>query len=168
MKEVVSFFLYPPFTGWLGLLRIIFLFFSLLFLIGIFSFLFKTSWLKAIFFQDLIEFLSFKPYQAKKTKKWKKVLYRLETGLESEAKLALIESEMVLDEVLKESGYPGENLGEKLGKITVASLPNIEEVKEAHKIRDNIIHDPAYKLTLEEAERTIKIYEKALKDLEAL
>jgi len=168
MKEIISFFLYPSFTGWLGLLRIIFLIFSLLFLIGIFYFLSKTSWLKSIFFQDLIEFLSFKSYQVKKTKKWKKILYRLETGLESEAKLALIESEMVLDEAFKELGYPGETLGERLEKITAASLPNIEEVKEAHKIHNNIIHDPTYKLTLEEAKRVITTYEKALKDLEAL
>lgn len=168
MEEIISFFIYPSFTGGLALLRVIFLIFSLLFLGLIIYFLIKTSWLKLLFLQDAIEFWTFRPYQRKKTGRWKKILSRLETGLESEAKLALIESEMVLDETLKEMGYSGETLGQRLEKVTTASLPNIEEVRKSHQICNNIIHDPSYRLSLEEAKRVITIYERALKDLEVL
>ncbi|PIR71619.1 MAG: hypothetical protein COU43_01525, partial [Candidatus Nealsonbacteria bacterium CG10_big_fil_rev_8_21_14_0_10_37_25] len=93
---------------------------------------------------------------------------RLETEMESEWKLAVIEADKIMDDILNRMGFGGKSLGERLGKLTAVSLPNIEEVKEAHKIRNNIIHDPTYRLSLEEAKRVIAIYEKALTDLQAL
>lgn len=169
MNEIISYLVSPPFTGWLSTLRVIFLTFSLLFLSGIVYFLIKTSWLRLIILQDLIEFFSFRPYGAKRAqKKWKKILSRLKTGLESEAKLALIETEVILDETLKELGYPDETLGERLKKVTPDILSNTDQVLESHKICNNIRHDPTYKLSLGEAKKSISIYEKALKDLEAL
>jgi len=88
--------------------------------------------------------------------------------LESEAKLALIEADALLDETLKRLGYPGESLGERLEKLTVDILPNLEEIQKIHKIRNNIIHDPTYKLNLEEAKKALVIYEKALINLDVL
>jgi len=74
----------------------------------------------------------------------------------------------MLDDILKRMGYSGETLGERLNKLTIASLPNLEEAKEAHKIRNNIVHDPDYRLSLDEAKKTIETYERALTDLQAL
>jgi hypothetical protein len=54
-----------------------------------------------------------------------------------------------------------------LQKVTAGTLPNVEEVWEAHKIRNNIVHDPDYRLSLDEAKRALEIYEKALTDLQA-
>ena len=61
-----------------------------------------------------------------------------------------------------------ESLGEKLEEITPDILPNLEEVNEVHKMRNNIIHDPAYRLDLEEAKRILSAYEKAIQNLETL
>jgi len=74
----------------------------------------------------------------------------------------------LLDETLKRLGYPGESLGERSEKLTVDILPNLEEVRQVHKIRNNIIHDPTYKLNLGEAKKALAIYEKALINLDAL
>jgi hypothetical protein len=168
MEEIISFFLYPSFTGGLALLRIIFLFFSFLFLALIIYFLITTRWLKLIFLQDLIEFLTFKPYQRKKTKRWKRVLSRLKTGFEEEIKLSLLEAELLLNETLEEQNYPGQTLFEKLKNLPPDVLSNIDQVLEIHKISDNIRHDPTYKLPPEEARHAISVYERALKDLDAL
>jgi hypothetical protein len=169
MEEIISFLLYPSFTGGLALLRIIFLFFSFLFLALIIYFLITTRWLKLIFLQDLIEFLTFKPYQRKKTKRWKrKVLSQLETGFEGEIKLSLLEAELLLNETLEELGYPGQTLAERLKNLSPDVLSNVDQVLEIHKISDNIRHDPTYKLAPEEARRAISVYERALKDLDAL
>jgi hypothetical protein len=65
-------------------------------------------------------------------------------------------------------GYVGETMGERMEKINVAVLPNIEDVWAAHKIRNNIVHDPDFRLSLDETKRAISIYEKALTDLGAL
>ncbi len=80
----------------------------------------------------------------------------------------MIESDSTLDEVLKKMGYLGDTIGERLEKINVAVHPSVEEVRNAHKIRNNIVHDPDFRLNLDEAKKAISIYEKALTDLGAL
>jgi hypothetical protein len=169
IDEIIQFILYPKITGWLLVIKIIFLGFASYFLGFIIWALINTTWLKRIFLQDLKEFLTYRPYKSKEfIKKWQKIKERLDIGSEPEAKLAFIEADSLLDEALKEQGYAGESLGERLEKLTVDILPNLTQVQEVHKIRNNIIHDPTYKLNLEEAKKALAIYEKALINLDVL
>ncbi len=122
----------------------------------------NTRWLRARPLRDLFEFYSLKPYEEKEFEQnWKKIKKRLERKWESESKLAIIESDRILDNLLKQMGYRGETLGERLKQLKPDLLPNIEEVWVAHKIRNDIIHDPNYRLPHQEAERAVEIYEKA-------
>jgi len=169
INEIIQFLLFPEFSGWLLVIKIIFIFFGLFFLGFTVWALINTTWLKRILLWDLKEILTYRPYGAKKLKKeWKKIKERLETGLESEIKLAVIEADSLVDQILKNLGYAGESFGEKLDKLTPDILPNLEEVREIHKIRNNIIHDPTYKLSQEEVKKALAVYEKALIELDAL
>ena len=169
LNEILNFLLYPKITGWLLVIKIIFLGFASFFLGFVIWALINTSWLKRIFLQDLKEILTYRPYRSKEfIKKWEKIKERLGTGSEPEAKLALIEADSLLDEALKDQGYAGESLGERLEKLTVDILPNLAKTQEVHKIRNNIIHDPTYKFNLEEAKKALGVYQKALTNLDAL
>ena len=168
-EEIVQFLINPQFSGWLLVIKIIFTVLSLIFLGLIIFFLIKTQWLKRMIIWDLQEFFSYRPFMARKTEKeWQKIKARLETEMESENKLAIIEADKMTDDILNQLGFEGKDLNERLGKMTVETLPNIQEVIEAHKIRNNIIHDPTYKLSAEEAKKALLIYEKALTDLHDL
>ena len=168
MENIISFILNPTFSGWLLILKILFIVAALILLGFIIFALAKTSWLKKLLIWDLVEFFSFRPYGVRKVvKAWAKITARLETGLESEYKLAVIEADSMLNDILKRMGFGGETLGERLEKLTAATLPNLEQIWEAHKIRNNIVHDPDYRLTLDEARRVLGIYEQALRDLQA-
>jgi len=169
ISEIISFVLNPTFSGWLLALKIFFIILGLIFFGYIIFALVKTSWLKRMIIWDLQEILTYRPFGVRRiVKQWRKIKARLETGLESECKLAVIEADKMLDDILMRMGFGGVTLGERLTKLTAVSLPNIEEVKKAHRIRGNIIHDPDYRLSLEEAQRVTAIYEKALTDLQAL
>ena len=166
--KLISFFLSPSFIGWLFILKVVFIFLFLFFLVGIIFFLFRTSWLRYILLSDVTEFLTFRPYGVRKIEKiWSRTKARLDRGLESEYKLAVIEADSMLEDTLKKMGYGGETLGERLTKLTAATLSNIEEIKTAHQIRNSIIHDPDYRLSLDEARKVLDIYEKAFRDLQA-
>ncbi len=118
---------------------------------------------------DLQEFTTYHPYGVKKLyKQWQKIKMRLDTGLESEHKLAVIEADSILDDTLKKSGFAGETLGEMLEKLTEATVTNLSDVIGAHKIRNNVVHDPDYQMSLDEAHYAIQAYEKALTDLQAI
>jgi hypothetical protein len=150
-------------------LKIIFLLFSAFLLSFIIYLLRKTSWLKFYLLFDLIEFSSYKPYERKTFEaKWSKIKKRLKKGWEAELKLAIIEADNLLDEVLKNMGYPGNTLGERLDQIDINVIDNLDEVWRAHRIRNNIVHDPDYYLSLNEAEEAIEIFEKTFKKLELL
>ncbi len=147
-------------------LKLGFLAISLFFLAMIIFVLGKTEWLRHAFLEKTIEFLSYHPYKMKKvTKDWAKILKRLEKGAEAEYKLAIIEADEVFDNTLKKMEYGGKTMEEKMEQVSVI-LPNIDEIREAHKIRDNVVHNPNYKLGLDEAKRILETYEKALRELE--
>jgi len=167
--DILNYLTAPAQTTWFLILKIVFIIISLILFGFIIFILIKSNWLKRWLLWDLQEFFSQRPYGAVRiVKQWTKIASRLETGLESEYKLAVIEADSMLDDILKRMGYSGETLGERLNKLTIASLPNLEEAKEAHKIRNNIVHDPDYRLSLDEAKKTIETYERALTDLQAL
>lgn len=167
-EDVVNFALNPNFTGVLLWIRNIFIIISLALLFGIIYFLFLSSWLKRMAIEDLSETLTRRPFGSKKSlKDWMKITARLKTGKEDEYKLALIEADNMLDDILFKMGYKGESIEDKLKQVTDGVLPNSEQLLEARKIRNNVVYDPDYSLREEEARRAMSVYEKALQDLEA-
>ncbi len=169
INQITDFIFNPTSIGWVLAIKIIFII-VFLFLAGFIIFvLVKTTWLKRLFIWDLQEFFTRRPFGVLKVGKgWEGIEVRLGTQMESEWKLALIEADKMLDDTLNRMGFGGQSLGERLERLTTATLPNLEEIKTAHKVRNNIIHDPTYKLILDEAKKIILIYKKALTDLEAL
>lgn len=167
-EKIISFIFSPNFWGLFLLVKIGFIVTGLVLLSVVVFFLLKTKFLNYLFVYDIFELLTFRPFGVKKIEKdWNKIMARLDTGLESEYKLAVIEADSMMDETLKRMGYAGDALGERLKKLTVATLTNITELEEAHKTRNNIIHDPDYKLSLDEARKALSIYEKSFRDLDA-
>ena len=169
ISNIISKITSLEFQNTLLALKILFIVLALFFLTIIIFTLLRTTWIRRLFFWDLAEFLTYRPHGVRKiVKQWARIRERLATGMESEAKLAVIEADSMLDDILKRMGYGGETLGERLKNLTAVTMPNIEEVWEAHKTRNNIVHDPDYRLSLDEARKAISIYEKALSDLQAL
>jgi len=169
IPNLISYLTSVEFQIILGQLKIIFIVFSLFLLLVIIFFLFKSSYLKFLILQDLVEFFTYRPYGIRRiVRQWEKIIRRLELGSESEYKMAIIEADSLLRDILKRMGYSGETLGELLKNLTKATIPNLDSLLEAHQIRNNIIHDPDYRLTLEEVKRTLAIYEETFRNLEAL
>lgn len=101
-------------------------------------------------------------------KKWQKILKRLKKGDENNLKLAIIEADKLFDNLLLRMGYRGQDLEERLKLMTSAQLSNLEEIQQAHRIRDRIVQEKYYRLSTEEAEKSISAYEKAFKELMVL
>lgn len=148
-------------------LKIIFIILAFVFLAGIIALIFKASWLKYRFLESIVEFFIYRPFGLKKTfKEWAKISKRLEVGQEADYKLAVIEADGLLNDVLVKMGYGGETIVDRLKQIDSTILPNIDKALEVHKIRNNIVHDPDYQLTLAQATKILNIYEESLRHLE--
>lgn len=106
--------------------------------------------------------------ESKHDAKWKEVLEHLQSLREAEWKFAVIEADNIIEEILTQASYPGETLGEKLKQIDQNQLASIEDLWEAHKLRNLIVHDPDYQIRHNDARVAISQYEKALRELGAL
>lgn len=84
-------------------------------------------------------------------------------------KLAVIEADIVLDGILKERGYVGTTLGERLRSISPQQLASLQDAWEAHKTRNMIAHEgPDFVLTKRLAEDTIKRYKRVFAEFGVL
>ncbi len=168
-EQAIQFLLNPKIEGWLLIIKTIFLCFSAFFFGFILWGLIKTTWLKRIFLWDLKEFLFYRPIEIEKFKKeWEKIQKRISSDIEAELKLAVIEADSLLDEVLEKKGYPGKIFEEKIQDLVPDILPNLDELLKAHQLRNDIIEDPSFKIDKNEAKKAISVYEKILKELDAI
>lgn len=101
-------------------------------------------------------------------KKWNAIQKRLETGDMSQYKVAIIEADSLIDNILKGVGYKGENMSERLEQIMPDHLNDIEKLKWAHEIRNQIIHDEKFEIDKKTAEEVLKTYKEILEHLEYL
>lgn len=94
-----------------------------------------------------------------------KVMVNLED--QGKYQLAVIEADKLLDKALKESGFRGQTMGERLVEAGPA-LSNKDAVWEAHKLRNRLVHETDVKVSLLQAKRMLAVFARALKDVGAL
>ena len=85
---------------------------------------------------------------------------------ESDWRLAIIEADSILENLLEEKGIPGVGIGERLKNISPGDLSTLQFAWEAHLVRNKIAHEgSAFEFTEREAKRTIRLYEMVFQEL---
>jgi len=82
--------------------------------------------------------------------------------------VAVIEADAVIDDLIRRMGYKGENMGERLAAINPGQIENIDELKEAHAVRNRIVHEENFRLVKDQAEEAMRCYENFLRYYEVL
>lgn len=100
--------------------------------------------------------------------RWEEVLRHLSSFREGEWKFAIVEADKLVNDVLRDAGFKGETIGEKLKAITTEQLQSINALWDAHKLRNLVVHDSDFKIKHREVRRAIEQYEKALRELHVL
>ncbi|KKS38224.1 MAG: hypothetical protein A3G49_02180 [Candidatus Sungbacteria bacterium RIFCSPLOWO2_12_FULL_41_11] len=100
------------------------------------------------------------------SQKWQSVLDKAASPNPSDWKLAVIEADSITDDLLKRIGLQGETMGERLKQFDRSKLNSIDELWEAHKIRNLIAHDPNRPVSRQEIDKAIDGYEKSLDELD--
>jgi len=95
-----------------------------------------------------------------KNEHWSRVLNYLFSQHSSDWKLAIIEADSMLESLLDQLGFKGENLGDKLKMANQENFPKLTTAWEVHTIRNKIAHEGlAFELSQHEAKRVIALYE---------
>jgi len=102
------------------------------------------------------------------TGKWQEILKRLISAEEAGYRLAVIEADKFFEEALRRLGYVGDNFSDRLKQVHPTEIKNLNEVWQAHRVRNSLAHDTDFKLSRGEAEKAVDAYERALRDLEVI
>ena len=168
IKDFIYFISSPNLQDMLFPVKLVFVFFTIFFLSAIIYFMMNSSYLKYQFFEDVTEFVSYQAYGLREiANRWKKIKKRVESGAESEYKLALIEADDFLSEMLEERGFTGKTFEELVSNAGKIVLPNSNEILSAHEIRNTVVYDPEYKIDLDQVRKILAIYEASTKNIGA-
>ncbi len=97
--------------------------------------------------------------------KWQKIVKLSESENTSDWRLAIIEADIMLDELLEKLKLPGDTMGEKLKVVEKSDFTTIESAWEAHKARNMIAHEGSdFLISQREVRRIISLYEAVFKE----
>ncbi len=101
--------------------------------------------------------------------RWKYIEKLIESPNESDWRVAIIEADTILEEVLSERGYEGDTIAEKLKGVTVNSLASIQNAWDAHNFRNQIAHEGSeLSVSQIEARRVIKMFQNVFEELRVI
>lgn len=139
---------------------------------AIFVIVLRKIWRLGIIKKELAELKNeFNPPAGTKTaydNRWQEIRSHVESFIEAEWKLAVIEGDKFVDDVLKAAGFAGESMGERLMLIKPDQIVNLQHLWDAHKLRNLLVHDPNFRLTHQQATLAINAFESVLKELSAI
>lgn len=97
--------------------------------------------------------------------RWNHIMQLIESGQESDWRQAIIEADIMLDELLDRLGYQGDSVGEKLRAVNPTHFQTLNNAWDAHRVRNEIAHQgSAFQLTEHLAHRTIANYEAVFRE----
>jgi hypothetical protein len=87
------------------------------------------------------------------------------TTNESDWRLAILEADIMLNDLLKEQGYRGEGIGERLRDANPLQFATLDLAWQAHKVRNDIAHAARdFHLSQREANATIDLYRRVFEE----
>ena len=101
--------------------------------------------------------------------KWERIISHLNSQNPNDWKFAILEADIMLNDLLDTLNYPGSTMADKLKVVNPGDFKSIEGAWEAHKIRNVIAHEGAnFVLSDREARRVIDLYKTVFEEFEII
>jgi chromosome condensin MukBEF complex kleisin-like MukF subunit len=116
--------------------------------------------------EDVTEFFSWQAYGSRQiSKQWERIKRKSESGVESDYKLAIIDADDLLAEVLDSRGFEGKDFQETLKKAGKMIAANYNEILSAHETRNSIVYNPDFKISADQAKKVLDVYYSAINNI---
>lgn len=97
--------------------------------------------------------------------RWARIRQLIESPNENDWRQAIIEADIMLDEMLTRHGYQGVSVGDKLKTANPEHFRSLQDAWNAHNVRNNLVHRSAdYHLSAQIAYRAVLQYENVFKE----
>lgn len=100
--------------------------------------------------------------------RWARILEKAPVAPPQSFVIAIIEADKCVDDVLKDLGLKGEHMADRLEKLAPEDFKTLDKLWRAHRVRNDLVHTPDFRIDSSDAEEILKLYEAFLKELEVL
>lgn len=97
--------------------------------------------------------------------RWNRIFEQITAESEQGWQLAILEADILLNELLDTLGYKGETMADKMKMVPRTSFNTIDYAWEAHRARNKIAHEgSATPLSQREAQHIVSLYERVFRE----
>jgi hypothetical protein len=101
-------------------------------------------------------------------KRWEAILRKTAGNSADSLRIAVIEADSMVDDYLKQMGYEGEHMADRLSNLNREEVKTLDKIWAAHRTRNDLVHTPGFYLDPADAKEMLTDYESFLKELGAL
>ena len=99
-----------------------------------------------------------------KNPRWEHVLSLMTSASPGDWRQAILEADVILDELLTHFSIPGDSIGEKLKVVDRSTFTTLDLAWEAHRVRNDVAHGRSAELSEREARRTIDLFRQVFEE----
>lgn len=97
--------------------------------------------------------------------RWNRIMEHAESADEHKWRLAILECDIMLNELLDLQGYKGETIAEKMKQVPRTQFNTIDDAWDAHKVRNRVAHEGVeFHIDEREKNRVINLYQRVFKE----
>jgi len=151
-----------PIINFLYDLKIISLILIPLFLIGIIYYARKLK-IVSKKLENIKDWFGVNPFlssSSRSRRQWKEIEELLEETYQSSWKLAIIKTDALIENFLKQLGYQGEKFEELFETLKLRGYQNLEILRGTHQVCEEILNNKDYSLSQNEAKNIVSIYKR--------
>ena len=148
-----------------GLIRAIFIILDI-FLLAFFIFLIIKAWKFVPNFEKITE--TEKIYTLGNVilqERWESIIARSKINTQESIKHAILDADNMVDELLARMGLKGEHMADRLENLSSEDFGSLNRLWAAHRVKNNLIHEPGFVISQEDAQKTIADYGSFLKEI---
>jgi hypothetical protein len=99
------------------------------------------------------------------SRRWEHVKTLVNSANPSDWRQAVLEADIVLEDILTSLGYQGDGIGEKLKRVNPGDMKSLDAAGKAHGVRNRIAHDgSAFPLTQHDANAVVNLYKQVMEE----
>jgi len=103
--------------------------------------------------------------QSEVASNWERIRELANSANPSDWNMAILRADAILDDILQHKGYQGEGMADRLKILDPATMPSLDRVWSAHRLRNAIAHDPMTEHTKEIIINALRAYQDALREM---